>query len=354
MERDTSRSLFVELLTCLILTGVLFISFPLSPAFAALTCSVTTAAACTSPAVVVYRMSATSNAHAELPSGTTPAYDANVMCCTGVTGLGNSCSGNFGTVLKLQATTNSHVGINTSSYTNPVCLSISSGTVTISYASSGVNTCSAGLTVVGSSDANTTGSPDNAHVYGTSPAFGSAAICASVVSNSLTFTTDSGTETLPNLSPGTLVATTSILTTNTGNATGFNVTVIRTNAAATLLRTGDTTVTFPDKTAWSAPAATTTTSAATASTTQAQTLQFRIRSAGTDTPNYASAWWGTDDTTVNARFAGFPVTAQTIINRSTIASTDTFARVLYNVDAPVTQKSGAYTGDVTYSATANP
>ncbi|MFA5773002.1 MAG: hypothetical protein WC974_09755, partial [Thermoplasmata archaeon] len=72
-----------------------------------LSCSITTAAACTG--TVIYRMSGTSNAHAELPSQATAAYDSNVVCCSGVTGLGNACSGTFATALKLSGVTNAHV-----------------------------------------------------------------------------------------------------------------------------------------------------------------------------------------------------------------------------------------------------
>lgn len=168
---------------------------------------------------------------------------------------------------------------------------------------------------------------------------------------SLTFTTDGGSESFPAFSPGTLVATTSILSVTTSNSTGFSVTVYRSNASATLLNGA---VQFPDKTAWSAPGATTTVGNATASTTNPLTLQFRVRSAGTDVPDYASTWWGTDDTTTNARFAGFPTTAQTIINRSTAAVTPTNMRILYNLNAPVSQQTGTYTGAIIYSAVANP
>jgi hypothetical protein len=111
---------------------------------------------------------------------------------------------------------------------------------------------------------------------------------------------------------------------------------------------------IPDKTVWVPGVATTSAGNATASTTEAQTLQFRVRLAGTDTPNYASVWWGTADTTVAALFAGVPSTAKQIVNRSTAAGVGTTIRVLYNVTTPVSQQNGAYSGGVTYTATANP
>ena len=113
-------------------------------------------------------------------------------------------------------------------------------------------------------------------------------------------------------------------------------------------------MTIPDKTDWTAPAATTTTGPTTASTTQPLTLQFRLWKAQTDAPNYASTWWGADDTSANALFAGIPSTTQAIVNRSVPASATTTMRVLYDLNVPVTQQNGAYSGGIVYSVTANP
>lgn len=168
---------------------------------------------------------------------------------------------------------------------------------------------------------------------------------------SLTFTTDSGSEAFPAVTPGTLSATSSLLSVTTNNSTGFNITLNRGDPTGTM-SLGSTYI--PDKTAWSAPGATTTVGNSTASTTQPQTLQFRVRQTGTDTPNYASTWWGTADTTAAALFAGFPTTAQSIINRSTAAASGSAATVLYNLTVPVTQQNGSYSGSITYTATANP
>ena len=117
--------------------------------------------------------------------------------------------------------------------------------------------------------------------------------------------------------------------------------------------TADTSVSIPDKTAWSPGVATTSAGNATASSTEPQTLQFRVRASGTDTPNYASAWWGSNDADANALFAGFPSTPQTIVNRSVAATATTSISVLYNLAVPVSQPSGAYSGDVLYTITAN-
>jgi hypothetical protein len=101
-----------------------------------LSCSITTAAACTSGTILL-RMSGSVNAHAELPSQSTAGYASNVVCCTGVRGLSNACSGTQATVLKLASTSNSHVQENVfSNYTNNACMSVGSGgTVSIGYQS---------------------------------------------------------------------------------------------------------------------------------------------------------------------------------------------------------------------------
>lgn len=174
---------------------------------------------------------------------------------------------------------------------------------------------------------------------------------ATVTGGSLTFTTDGTTESFGTVTPGVLVATTSILTVNTGNTTGFNITINRDDSTGTMSFGS---IYIPDKTDWVPGGATTSVGNATASTTEAQKLQFRVRLAGTDTPNYASVWWGTADTTAAALFAGIPPTAKQIVNRSVSAGTDTVTRVLYNLTTPVTQQNGSYSGGITYTATANP
>lgn len=105
-----------------------------------LSCSVTTQAICNSTAsTTVLRMSGTTgvNAHAELASGVNINYDDKVVCCTGVTGLGYSCStGATTTIVRLSGTgTNSHVEQSgQANYANNACLSVgASGSVSVGY-----------------------------------------------------------------------------------------------------------------------------------------------------------------------------------------------------------------------------
>jgi hypothetical protein len=124
-----------------------------------LSCSVTTAAACTG--TVIWRMSGATNAHAELPSQATAAYDSNVVCCSGVTGLGTSCAGTFATALKLSGLTNAHSEQNSqANYANNACISVpAGGSVSIGYQATD---CTGFDTTLGSMTGTT-----NAHVGNT-------------------------------------------------------------------------------------------------------------------------------------------------------------------------------------------
>lgn len=127
-----------------------------------LSCSVTTDC---SSGTVIFRMSNTTNAHAQLPSQS--SY-TQLVCCSGVTGLSNSCSGNYATVLKLSGTTNAHVQ-QTGSYANSACISVpAGGNVSVGYQASN---CTGYDTTVASMSGAT-----NAHV-GSSTAY-TTKICA--------------------------------------------------------------------------------------------------------------------------------------------------------------------------------
>lgn len=145
-----------------------------------LSCFVTTAAGCSG--TVIYRMSGASNAHAELSSQSTTAYDGNVVCCTSVTGLSNTCSGTFATALKLSGTTNAHAEQNSqSNYANSACITApSGGSVSIGYQASN---CTGFDTTLGSISGTT-----NAHV-GDGSAY-TTKICGTAAAASGTLTVD--------------------------------------------------------------------------------------------------------------------------------------------------------------------
>jgi len=121
-------------------------------ASASLTCSVKVApASCVAPEVEVFRMSSNSNAHAGTPGGSSYGYR---VCCSGVTGLGNSCSGTYATVLTLSGTDNAHVASD-GSYGTKACLSVGAG---------GATDCTYSTSCGGSACVATISGATNAHV----------------------------------------------------------------------------------------------------------------------------------------------------------------------------------------------
>jgi hypothetical protein len=125
-----SGKIWLTIFLTLLLPGIFFIHAVYA---GTLSCSVTST--CNTPGVVIFKMYNTANSHSELPS---QSNYSNLVCCGGVTGLGNACSGTYAVALKLAKVTNSHVEENTfSDYTNPACIQApSGGTVSVGYQSS--------------------------------------------------------------------------------------------------------------------------------------------------------------------------------------------------------------------------
>lgn len=123
-------------LTTIFVGMLVFVAFPQNAYAGTLTASVTDATTCTSGGgTVLLRMSGATNAHAELPGQANANYSNNVICGNGVTGLGNSCSGTFATILKLSGLSNAHIEQNSqANYANNACISVSSGSVSVGYA----------------------------------------------------------------------------------------------------------------------------------------------------------------------------------------------------------------------------
>jgi len=135
------------------------------------------ASTCSGGETAIWRMSGTSNAHAELPS---QSNYSQLVCCSGVTGLGTACTGTFATALKLSGTTNAHAEQNSqSNYANSACISVSSGgSVSVGYQSTN---CTGFDTTLGSMTGTT-----NAHV-GDGTAY-TTKICATATGASQTLT----------------------------------------------------------------------------------------------------------------------------------------------------------------------
>lgn len=174
-----------------IITTVAFIVIvtTITPAFAILSCSVTTAVGCTD--TIVLRMSSSTNAHAELPWQSTSGYSNNVICCSGLTST--SCTAGFtATVLKLSSSTNAHVEINTNTnYATSSCISSASGLATIGYQD---NNCTGYDTTLASMSGDTNASMGTSTVY-------TKKICGTVAPASLTFTISTSSVFLGDASP---------------------------------------------------------------------------------------------------------------------------------------------------------
>jgi hypothetical protein len=172
--------------------------FSFSYAEAGLSCSVTTASACTGSAIPMLRMSNSINAHAELPSLSTPVYDNNVVCCTGVTGLGNSCSGNYAEFARLSGTTGTNAHVEEISQTNTnynnekACISSSfaGDIITLGYQPS--NCAGYSTTLFSMSDV-----PTNSMV-GAPTAYNNK-VCANIFSQSISFNLSSASAGFGNL-----------------------------------------------------------------------------------------------------------------------------------------------------------
>ena len=143
--------------------------------------------------------------------------------------------------------------------------------------------------------------------------------------------------------PGTPNTGSVTCTTTTNNADGYSIS-IKKDKAITLDDGNGTDIT--DKPAWN-------NSTPNSDIWSGTGLGFRVNQTGT-TANYSETWWGSDDSTNNAKFAGFPTAYQSIMTNNTYstASADTIISTKLNV--PATQKTGDYAGTVTVQVVVNP
>ncbi|MBI2476290.1 MAG: hypothetical protein HYV67_03540 [Candidatus Taylorbacteria bacterium] len=184
------------------------------------------------------------------------------------------------------------------------------------------------------------------------------------VSSALSFTVT--TNQFATLSPGTSVQATSTLSVTTNNTSGWNVTLSGDNVTLTAQAMNDgsgTEITDKDP-QWIVAAASATTSAgnAVSITNGDDVLAFRVMSASsTNGVSFLStAWWGTSDAMFNASQLWAGIASSTNVSRIGNAGSGSYSAtahlntVQYYLDVPVTQKTGTYTGPLTYTATANP
>ena len=148
--------------------------------YAALSCSVTTDC---SSGIVIFRMSGTTNAHDELPN---QSNYTQLVCCSGVTDLGNSCSGSYAIALKLSGQTNSHAEQSSqTNYGNNACISVPAGSsVSVGYQTDNCDGFQATLASISGTGIT------NAHV-GNGDAY-STKICASVTTANISVSISDG------------------------------------------------------------------------------------------------------------------------------------------------------------------
>jgi hypothetical protein len=203
--------------------SILFFIVPVyysKAAFPGLLCSVTTSVACTG--TVLLRMSGSTNAHAELPSQSTANYNNNVVCCTGLAGLSNSCLANNKEIFaRLSGVTNAHVERNTESgtnYTENACLAstFAGDEITIGYQTSNCDGYDTTLFSMGSTTTNSQ--------VGIATAYNNK-VCAKVFSQSISFNISDNSVGFGNLVPTGLRYATGDGSGSSSETESYNITV---------------------------------------------------------------------------------------------------------------------------------
>lgn len=143
------------------------------------------------------------------------------------------------------------------------------------------------------------------------------------------------------LTPGTPESTTVTCTVTTNGANGYALQIMRDSSPT--LSSGANTI--ADKTAWDG--------SPNSALWTGTGLGFRVMQTGTD-EGYSTTWWGTDDTTDNALYAGLPSSYVTILNDTSYSASATETVVEFKVDVAASQATGTYTGTATFQGVVNP
>lgn len=181
-------------------------------------------------------MSGSTNAHSELPSQSNPNYDTYVVCCSGVSSIGNSCgASNKQIFARISGVTNGTIqetSVNT--YGTDVCLSdgVGNDTITVGYQNTN---CSGYDTTIASIS-----SSDNAHV-GDGSAY-TRKICATITQPTITFDLDTASdfsngESVPDYAVPLGILSTSAVTHSDGSSIRMIVAEGETNAAGGMVVT---------------------------------------------------------------------------------------------------------------------
>jgi len=300
-----------------------------------LTCTVR-ATTCVGGETNVFEMSATANAHAAIP---TTGY-GQLVCCTGVTGLSNLCSGTFATVAKLSGTTNAHIQ-QTGSYANSVCISVpSGGSVSIGYQATNCSSPTVYDTTLASMK-----TTDNSHV-GDTTAYTEYKICgtaAGAAAQTLTFSISDNAIGFGALSSGAARFA-------TGDGAGSTIQVEAHTLAASTNATNGYVLTVKGATlTHTNPSFSITAIGGTNSSSSPGNEQFGLNmtatgGSGTVTSPYVEAGYA---------YAGTATTTSQVASASSGDGATTTYSVVYIANIASNTEAGSYTTALTYVATAN-
>lgn len=295
-----------------------------------LSCTVSTS--CPS-GTVIYRMSGTGNGHAELASGS--SY-SQLVCCSGVTGLGNSCSGTYETAIKISGTGNAHIEQNSqTNYTDRACISVpSGGSVSIGYQSTN---CSGYDTTLGSMSAVTNAHAGDGSAYTTK-------ICGTATEppQSITFSISDNTIGFGTLSSSAVRYATGDTSGATSDSADAHTISVSTNAASGYTMTLDGTT----LTCATCGGATITALGASATASSVGTEQFGMRAAVNSGTGSVSSPYNTSNWALDT--AAFP---DVIATGSGDGATTVYGlRYIGNISSAT--DAGNYSSVLTYTATA--
>jgi hypothetical protein len=183
------------------------------------------------------------------------------------------------------------------------------------------------------------------------------------VASALTFTTS--TDQFGTITPGTYKFATTTTSVTTNDTLGWTVSLSgdskNTSTNALALAT-DANVQLTDQTEWVPGSATTTAGNAVVRgslVNSGNVLAFRVMTASSTngTAFNSTSWWGATDVDGTAKYAGIASsTVQRLIGNAGSGSYNASAHIntiQYYLNVPVTQQTGSYTGNLTYTATAN-
>ncbi len=330
MDKFPNKNWFAVFFS-LFLSGIFFVGTTYA---GTLSCTVR-ATTCVGGETNVFEMSATANAHAAIP---TTGY-GQLVCCTGVTGLSNLCSGTFATVAKLSGTTNAHIQ-QTGSYANSVCISVpSGGSVSIGYQATNCSSPTIYDTTLASMK-----TTDNSHV-GDTTAYTEYKICgtaAGAAAQTLTFSISDNT-----IEFGTLSSSDDFFADNVGgNATEVEAHTLIASTNATngyVITIKGATLTHTN------PSFSITAIGGTNSSSSPGNEQFGLRmtatgGSGTVTSPYADTGFA---------YAGTATTTSQVASASSGDGATTTYSVRYLANIAAQTEAGAYSTALTYVATAN-